>query len=583
MKKLILICLVFCMVPCALLASGINGAGGGTMALQNASAVAITGGTLTGTAYTSGSVSLMTAPLNMRPPQATDDTASAYSVGNYWQYRGQVWLNKRNTASAAMWQAPANSNVLPGDATATAPLGAYGVIKLLKAYAGNAFTITRASDSTTKDIPFLSSGEADWALADAFCRGTTCGVSTWYDQTANGYNITQATAASMPQIYSYTMGGRRVISFDAYTTVADKQLINAAMPVTSIGNCSLVFVGRQGSGYTTTGKAMWTLGSSSAQLWLMVGIGGRGLNLNHASTNIVLDLFALQTAAPVVDMMVSSTTATWSENDTTESSGTTGYSGASTGVILGSDTTSGYSMQADALAFFVYNSALSASDQAALKVAAYANFGIYPQDRELLAFEGDSITAGYSPSATQPVGNTFVNQFAESWGRPLEVFNFGLSGQQVTAMAYTTALKISVLATVPAKTRIMHMFIGTNDLAANISATTTYAAIQTRGQAYQTAGYKVIVGTILPRTGSFSGGQTAGGFETARLALNTMIVTGYQTFANAVVDYGGDTTMGPVAAASDSTLFVSGVHPTFLGYSYLASVLTNAIQSLLAR
>ncbi len=54
---------------------------------------------------------------------------------------------------------------------------------LYKAYAGSLYQLTRASDSTTKDVPVLTPGGfADTSVQDTFCTGTTCTISIIYDQ-----------------------------------------------------------------------------------------------------------------------------------------------------------------------------------------------------------------------------------------------------------------------------------------------------------------------------------------------------------------------------------------------------------------
>lgn len=58
--------------------------------------------------------------------------------------------------------------------------------------------ILRQSDSTTATINILASGLFDTATALSFCNGTICSVKTLYDQTGNGYNLTQPTASKQP-------------------------------------------------------------------------------------------------------------------------------------------------------------------------------------------------------------------------------------------------------------------------------------------------------------------------------------------------------------------------------------------------
>jgi 3D (Asp-Asp-Asp) domain-containing protein len=98
---------------------------------------------------------------------------------------------------------------------------AYSVRKLRNAYAGSAIRVRRSSDNTEQDIGF-SGGNLDTTALTSFCSGTNGFVTTWYDQSGNGYNATQTTAASQPQIVSsgsvLTLTGigsaRPILSFD---------------------------------------------------------------------------------------------------------------------------------------------------------------------------------------------------------------------------------------------------------------------------------------------------------------------------------------------------------------------------------
>jgi hypothetical protein len=78
---------------------------------------------------------------------------------------------------------------------------AYSLRKLRADYSGAAVRIRRSSDSAESDIGFLNN-EFDSAAAQTFCGAGDGFVTTWYDQSANGYNATQTTAANQPQIVS---------------------------------------------------------------------------------------------------------------------------------------------------------------------------------------------------------------------------------------------------------------------------------------------------------------------------------------------------------------------------------------------
>lgn len=79
---------------------------------------------------------------------------------------------------------------------------AYSLRKLRSAYTGSAIRVRRSVGSPAeKDIGFVNN-ELDVSDLQSFCSGTNGFVTTWYDQSGNGRNATQTTAANQPQIVS---------------------------------------------------------------------------------------------------------------------------------------------------------------------------------------------------------------------------------------------------------------------------------------------------------------------------------------------------------------------------------------------
>jgi hypothetical protein len=94
---------------------------------------------------------------------------------------------------------------------------AYSLRLLRTAYTGDAIKVRRASDNTEQDIGFVNN-ELDTSSLTTFCSGTDGFVTTWYDQSGNARNATQATAANQPQIVSsgsvILENGKPAIQFD---------------------------------------------------------------------------------------------------------------------------------------------------------------------------------------------------------------------------------------------------------------------------------------------------------------------------------------------------------------------------------
>jgi hypothetical protein len=84
--------------------------------------------------------------------------------------------------------------------SATPAATAYSTRKLSSAYSGFALRVRRSSDNTTQDIGFTPGGDLDTASLKTFVGGGDGYVTTWYDQSGNSKNLTQATNAQQPML-----------------------------------------------------------------------------------------------------------------------------------------------------------------------------------------------------------------------------------------------------------------------------------------------------------------------------------------------------------------------------------------------
>ena len=92
---------------------------------------------------------------------------------------------------------------------------AYSLRQLSNAYTGPVVTVRRSSDDAEED--FRASEIDDGTLA-AFCGAGDGLVKTWFDQSGNGRDGSQATLADQPKIVSsgslVTEGGKAALEFD---------------------------------------------------------------------------------------------------------------------------------------------------------------------------------------------------------------------------------------------------------------------------------------------------------------------------------------------------------------------------------
>jgi hypothetical protein len=103
------------------------------------------------------------------------------------------------------------------DQLGVASAAAYSLRRLRAAYTGSAIPVRRSSDNDEADIGFTANGDLDTASLLAFVGSGDGFATAWYDQSGNGVNAPQTTAASQPRIVSNGVietqnGGQRCFS-----------------------------------------------------------------------------------------------------------------------------------------------------------------------------------------------------------------------------------------------------------------------------------------------------------------------------------------------------------------------------------
>jgi len=132
-----------------------------------------------------------------------DDTAYSATVSTFEGFRDGNTYGTPPFTLIQTWEevtaAPAFTGLL-NEAYGSGAEAAYSTRRLNGNYSGDCMVIRRDSDGTTQSIGFVGE-EIDESAIETFCTGTTCTVATWYDQSGNGYNVTQTTPTRQPKIY----------------------------------------------------------------------------------------------------------------------------------------------------------------------------------------------------------------------------------------------------------------------------------------------------------------------------------------------------------------------------------------------
>ncbi len=110
-------------------------------------------------------------------------------------------------------------------------VAAYGMRRLRTAYTGSLLRVRRSSDNTEQDIGYTSTGDLDTAAVAAFVGGGSGYIVTWYDQSSNGYNATQTTAANQPLYVASAQNSRPAMTTDSTDTLSTA----AVFPVSTSG------------------------------------------------------------------------------------------------------------------------------------------------------------------------------------------------------------------------------------------------------------------------------------------------------------------------------------------------------------
>lgn len=125
---------------------------------------------------------------------------------------------------------------------------AYSLRKLTGAYTGSAIRVRR-TDLQELDIGFTAAGNLDTTALLAF-TGTGAldngFITTWYDQSGNGYNATQSTAIFQPQIVSsgsvLVKNGKPTAQFDGTNDFVNLTSITTSNSIYSTFDISTVTV-----------------------------------------------------------------------------------------------------------------------------------------------------------------------------------------------------------------------------------------------------------------------------------------------------------------------------------------------------
>ena len=149
---------------------------------------------------------------------------------------------------------------------------AYSLRKLNTSYTGSAIRVRRSSDNGEQNIGFNADGTLNTLSLLAFVGSGNGFVTTWYDQSENGRNITQTTSSTQPRIVNagsiYRLNGLPSVYF--YDNWLSSSLLN--MPINNVTNTTV------SSSFTTD-----SLGWGGSNYQSILSFGGLSTNIGYAT------------------------------------------------------------------------------------------------------------------------------------------------------------------------------------------------------------------------------------------------------------------------------------------------------------
>ncbi len=109
-------------------------------------------------------------------------------------------LSAQSPYSGWFYAARGSANGFMLDKVQRIPAAAFSLRKLRDGYTGSAIRVRRSSDNAEQDIGFDANGNLNTTGLTSFVGSNSAFIVTWYDQSGNGINLTQTTAANQPRI-----------------------------------------------------------------------------------------------------------------------------------------------------------------------------------------------------------------------------------------------------------------------------------------------------------------------------------------------------------------------------------------------
>lgn len=142
---------------------------------------------------------------------------------------------------------------------------AFSLRKLRFAYSSFAIAVRRSSDNTIQNIGFNNTGGLDESALLSFVGSGNGFITTWYDQSGNGRNLTTANTSLQPRIVNAGVIDKENSKPTAFFNGTSNAMITSNFLSVGISNYSVIAVSRSG-GLNTNGRGVLTLRPSTGNV-----------------------------------------------------------------------------------------------------------------------------------------------------------------------------------------------------------------------------------------------------------------------------------------------------------------------------
>jgi lysophospholipase L1-like esterase len=192
-----------------------------------------------------------------------------------------------------------------------------------------------------------------------------------------------------------------------------------------------------------------------------------------------------------------------------------------------------------------------------------------------VVFVGDSLTAG--GPGIQPVSHCYPWHLCQQYGGSFKPLLIATPGQTIGQQQTLVTQQVVPLDLTPFATNVAVVCAGSNDLWEGGTAADAASGIAGLCGSLRSAGFKVIVATITPRSAVTTSQQVT--LSTAISATNAAIRSGYAAYADGLVDWAADARLSDY---TNTTYFADGCHTTDAGDGVKAQLVKGAMDPILS-